>query len=374
MQGFHGRLQPPPVQKPCEEIPVGFILKGALPLPGRCNSHGAQRPVPQAFLGMWLSCEIIHARIQHPFLQLRIPGACGNHRDVPDRFFPKQHLKHRKIIRTVKRHTQDRHGNFIFIAGNAGQRRFPVGCLHYLIVILKGLLHLAAVLRILIRHQDHAGPLLHPGPLLRLRLPLVHGGPFLPQERFKLSAGHGPGKKVSLYIIAADFPEPLQLFPGFHAFRDHAQVHPAGKSHNKAENPLIHRLCRLTLDKLHVQLQNINGHFIQHVQGRITASEIVHFNHEAQLTQPADGMDDLRRIFRIGALGNLQMEARRREPVPADGVKQNIRNVRVVNVGTGYVDGNGKRRISLILPFPQYCAGPVPDILIQLGDKTVLFK
>ena len=53
---------------------------------------------------------------------------------------------------------------------------------------------------------------------------------------------------------------------------------------------------------------------------------------------------------------------------------QNIRNVRVVNVGTGYVDGNRKRRISLILPFPQHCAGPVPDILIQLGDKTVLFK
>ncbi len=87
------------------------------------------------------------------------------------------------------------------------------------------------------------------------------------------------------------------------------------KFHDKSES-LIHGLRSLTLDKLHIQLQTIDRHLIQHIQRGITASKIIHFDHKAQLLlQMSHRLNDLTRIFRVGAFRDLQMEPGRRQAV-----------------------------------------------------------
>ena len=146
------------------------------------------------------------------------------------------------------------------------------------------------------------------GSLLRL----------FPYQLLKLPAGHGFGKIISLNIITADFPQLFKLLPGLHAFRHHTQIHPTGKTHGKTKDSLAGLLFRFILDKLHIQLQNVNGHLIEHVQGGITAAEIVHLYDKAQFPQPPRHLNDLRRVFRIRAFCYFQMEPGWGKPVFLD--------------------------------------------------------
>ena len=151
-------------------------------------------------------------------------------------------------------------------------------------------------------------------------------------------------------------------------------MHPAGKLHNKLQHALIRRLRRLTPDKCHIQLQDIDRHLIQHIQGRIAASEIVHFDDKAQFPQMADRLDDLSRILRVGAFRNLKMEPGRRQAVFTDDAHHNIRDIRVINIRPGYVHGDRHGRVALIVPPAQITAGFIPHKLIQFCDESVLFK
>ena len=55
--------------------------------------------------------------------------------------------------------------------------------------------------------------------------------------------------------------------------------------------------------------QDIKRELVQHVQGGVAASEVIHLDNESQFTQMADCGDDLVRILRIGTLCDLQMKA-----------------------------------------------------------------
>ena len=48
--------------------------------------------------------------------------------------------------------------------------------------------------------------------------------------------------------------------------------------------------------------------------------------------------------------------------------------VSMIYILAGYIDGDRHYLISLIHPLPELFTGLLPDINIQLTDKTVLFK
>ena len=100
------------------------------------------------------------------------------------------------------------------------------------------------------------------------------------------------------------------------------------------------RLCRLTLDEFHVQLQDIQGHLIEHVERGVASAEVVHLNDKSKLAQPSHRFDDLIRVFRVSAFRNFQMQAGRRLAVPLHGFGQDPGKIRVVDIGPGHVHRN----------------------------------
>ena len=65
------------------------------------------------------------------------------------------------------------------------------------------------------------------------------------------------------------------------------------------------------LDKLHIQLQNIQCHLTEHIQRRVSASKIIHFNDKSQSAQLLYCTDNLIRVVCVGTLCNLQMQTGR---------------------------------------------------------------
>ena len=74
------------------------------------------------------------------------------------------------------------------------------------------------------------------------------------------------------------------------------------------EDSAVIRPCGLILDKLHVQLKDIHWHFAQHIEGGISASEIIHLNDKAQFPQITHCLDYLLRVFGVRAFRYLQVK------------------------------------------------------------------
>lgn len=205
-----------------------------------------------------------------------------------------------------------------------------VGGFNHMIALSKGFAYLGAVGRILVRHQQDLGA------AFRRSGACSRGGRGLllvAQQRLKRGAGHGLCKIVALYVVAADLLQTLQLRPGLHALGHYAQIHPAGQIHDKAQDPLIHGLGRLALDEFHIQLQNVQRHLIEHIQGGVAASKVVHFNDKAQLPQPAYRGRQLVRMLRVGALRDLQMQAGGGKAVCFKGGCQKLDQIRLIHIG-----------------------------------------
>ena len=49
-------------------------------------------------------------------------------------------------------------------------------------------------------------------------------------------------------------------------------------------------------------------HLVEHIQGGISAAEIVHLNHKSAVPQFVHHCNDLIGIFGVGALGQLQVQ------------------------------------------------------------------
>ena len=122
------------------------------------------------------------------------------------------------------------------------------------------------------------------------------------------------------HIVAADFRQADDLLAGFHAFGDDAQVHPPGEVHNKPQDTVVERFCRFRLNKLHIQLQDVNGHLIEHIERRISGPKVVHFNDETETPQAVHRFNDLAGMLRVCTLRYFQMQPLRGKPVFSDNI------------------------------------------------------
>ena len=130
------------------------------------------------------------------------------------------------------------------------------------------------------------------------------------------------------------------------------------------QNALIHGTLGFVLYKLHVQLQHVQRHLAEHTQRGITAAEVVHLHNKAQLPECRHRCDDFTGIFRIGALGNLQMEISRVYIIFPYKILKRLYQIPLIYISPGDIDGNRQERISLFLPVAQQSAHLFPNILV----------
>ena len=360
------------VQKTGQIVPACFVYQQLLPDVVGIHTHHLENPSAQILQRMVLAQEIIGVQFLQILLAALAIGHRGQYGDPPAGRVLPDGLYQRQSALFRKGGAEDHRENRSLAAfPDAGDSLLSGSRLQHLIMAFKELPDFPPVFGILIRHQQlhQVGFGLRGGIggfriLWRLGL----------QQFLKLPGGHGPRKEVTLNVVAADLPQALQLLPGLHALRHHAQIQPAGQSHNEPQDSLLHGLGGFASDELHVQLQDVQLHLVEHIEGRIAAAEVIHFNDEAQLPQMLHGAEDLSRVFRIGALGQLQMELGGLHAVFPDDLQQRIRQVGMADVRPGHIDRHRQLRISFFPPEAQRGTHIFPDIPVQPGDKTVFLK
>ena len=152
-------------------------------------------------------------------------------------------------------------------------------------------MHLSTIFLVLIDHQQ--SPVHAVRRVIRSAVFHICGRVLHCQYRNKTFHRHRLCKIIALSVVTPVVLKPLQLFPGLYTLRHHSQFHPTGQVHDKAQDALAGGSRNLCLNKLHIQLQHIDGHFRKHIQRRVTASKIIHFNDETQPAQSAQGLDEL---------------------------------------------------------------------------------
>ena len=82
-------------------------------------------------------------------------------------------------------------------------------------------------------------------------------------HRFRIIGADRRRKRKSLGETASHFLQPRNVFPAFHTFRNGFQVEGLRQGQNQADNFCVTRVPTETLDKGLVDLEYVNGQFLQ---------------------------------------------------------------------------------------------------------------
>ena len=94
---------------------------------------------------------------------------------------------------------------------------------------------------------------------------------------------HRSGIEISLSLVTAEPLKHYLLLFGLHTFRNDGKLHMISHSNDHVQDFFCSsiRIC-CTLET-HIQFDFINRSFLQHIQGRISTSKIIHQNTESSL-------------------------------------------------------------------------------------------
>ena len=202
----------------------------------------------------------------------------------------------------------------------------------------------------------------------------IHNGP-VPDQIFKILRRHRPVEVVSLHVAAAQPLQEFQLRFGLDAFDNDRDREVLGHVDDGFEDvDAFFRAAVRDLQELGVQLDHVHVHIPQHVQGGITAPEIIHQHLESVVLQPGDGIAHQPDVVGVSRLRDLHLQAVRRQVIFLQQRGQLHRYIQCRNVQLRYVDRNGNQRFSVLLHVPLPPADRVPDIKIQLGNQAVFFQ
>ena len=127
-------------------------------------------------------------------------------------------------------------------------------------------------------------------------------------------------------------------------------------------------------DKLHVQLQGVDGQGGEHVQGRVTRAEIVHLHLETKLAQRLDRLDDLVGVLRIGRLRDFKQHILRRQIKLPQKRCECVDKAGVEHVHPRHVYRHRHAKAETVFPVPQPGGGLPPDELVKSLDEAVCLK
>ena len=186
-------------------------------------------------------------------------GNAGHNRNAPQGHILPQGFDHPFRAPIRQRHTQNDDRDLPMLP-DTGQRLLRTGSSENIILLSKRALYPITVGSILVHHQQRAGIVPIPYGHSVRQMPL--GSP----QGFHFLNRHGFGKVVTLYIVAARRHQTVDLFPVLYPFCHHAQLQPVGHRDNIFQNALVSGFGNFILNKLHIQLEDIQLHLAQHIQ------------------------------------------------------------------------------------------------------------
>ena len=107
------------------------------------------------------------------------------------------------------------------------------------------------------------------------------------------------------------------LLLGLHALGGDAQVQPAGHRDDGGDDGRIVGIMAQVLDERAVDLQRVDGEALQVRQARVAGAEVVDGQAHAHLVQLLERLHGLVGVVHQHALGQLELEQRRREAAVA---------------------------------------------------------
>src|SRR2546425_2419353 len=205
---------------------------------------------------------------------------------------------------------------------------------------------------------------------LQLRLRRERG-----KHRTGLHHGQRSGQEEALGAVAIQLAQALELRPSLDALGDYMLAQRFAQADDRADDlAAFLRLADLT-DERAVDLQARNRQCRQVAERRVTGSEIVHAQAHAQFAQLLQRWDDALELLHQRALGDLQHQARRRNPGLAQRFAHKGGELRSGQVLARNVDVYAQfaRRRVLLVPLTQL-ATDAPDRPVgQLVDQRGLF-
>ena len=156
---------------------------------------------------------------------------------------------------------------------------------------------------------------------------------FIRQDDLALRRRHRTVKIIPLPVDTAHIQQKLCLFPGFHSLRDHPKLHKSGHIDDCLQDSRPPaRALFIHFKELHVDFEHIHLDVVQHIQGRVSASEIIHEYQEPGRPQILYYACKNIILLRIGALRDLYFQQARIQIIFCHQIAKAFHNINRVNV------------------------------------------
>ena len=195
------------------------------------------------------------------------------------------------------------------------------------------------------------------------------------QQLFKLFHRHGTVEIIALGKVGVHLNQHILLPFRLHAFGDNGHAQILGHGHNGADQihaPFV--VIVVPRQELHIRLQHVHVHGVQHAQGRRPAAEIVHQHMEPVLPHPLDGIQDGIHVIRQGAFRNLYTDHGRIQLVLLHQIDEMLRNVRKIEIHPGHVDRNGNGLNAPLLHIAEPLRHILPHGAVNLVNIACLLQ
>ena len=128
------------------------------------------------------------------------------------------------------------------------------------------------------------------------------------------------------------------------------------------------------IQEFHINLNDIHHDISQRIQGRISASEIIHQQGKAGLLQIAHCVNDLISIIHIGTFRNFYLYILLFNLIFIHQAVQLTYYIDGEHIDPGNINRNRYGFDSCIFPSPDFPTHLFPDEHIQIGNKSILFQ
>ena len=130
---------------------------------------------------------------------------------------------------------------------------------------------------------------------------------------------------------------------------------------------LVKTLC-------HIDLQFIEVEILQHIEGGVAASEVVHPALVARFPEAVDFALELLAVFDEGAFGDFYANITSGQAVLPDDSFDDVEGIDLIEIGAGQVDGNREDRHAGIFHRAQTFPDLLDDVGVQFVNELGIFK
>ena len=183
---------------------------------------------------------------------------------------------------------------------------------------------------------------------------------------------HRTTVEVALDLFAADGAEEIHLFLRLGAFSERMDAE--GFRHEDDGFDDFPALVIEIAQEGHIDLQFIEVEILQHIEGGVAASEVVHPALVARFPEAVDFALELLAVFDEGAFGDFYANITSGQAVLPDDSFDDVEGIDLIEVGAGQVDGNREDRHAGIFHRVQTFPDLLDDVGVQFVNELGIFK